>query len=154
MHSQGSAVLTGRFSLKRTKRGIIAALLAVTLGGCSSSTIQTYNKLDLSNKTMTVPADNTLLTGLIKQRLPRNGWALADESGTPLTTGINGPTRYRLTITQSRRDVCNNGQPLVAYHLVLYDNKTHDAILTEDGRDCINNAAGRFIVALRSSGSH
>jgi len=141
----------GRRALKTIKRGIIAALLAVSLGGCPTSTVQTYNALDLSNKTMTVPVDNTLLIGLIKQRLPRNGWAIVDEAGTALTTGINGPTRYRLVVTQSKRDVCNSGVPLVAFHLILYDNKTHDAVLTEDGRDCINNAAGKFIVALRKT---
>jgi hypothetical protein len=40
----------------------------------------------------------------------------------------------------------------VEFNLVLYDDKTHLAVITDDGRDCTNSAAAEFIAAVRKAG--
>jgi hypothetical protein len=140
----------GRDSLKMVQRGIMTATVILSLGGCHATNVETYNPIDNANKTMSVPADDTMLIGAIKQRLQRDGWRLTVEGEQPQTPGAPSPTRYSLTIRQSQTDTCYpKGGAEVIFKLVVMDNKTHDAVLTEDGRDCTDTAAAKFIVALR-----
>jgi hypothetical protein len=145
----------GRISLRTLQRGIVAAIITLSLGGCLSSNVSVYNPIDNADRTITVPADDTLLSGAIKRRLQAIGWKLTLDSDPTQAAGTPTPTRYRLVLRQSQVDSCYpKGGPEINYSLILMDNKTRDAVVTADGRDCTDAAVDKFIAALRRAGRH
>jgi hypothetical protein len=135
--------------LKTVPRGMVAAMITLLLGACEATNVQFHRPIDPAEKAITVPADNAMLIGVIKQRLQANGWQLVEADPTAIATP--GSTRYRLVARQSRTGICSQGNLEVQFNMVLYDDKTHIAVLTDDGRDCVNSAAAEFIAAVRKA---
>lgn len=136
--------------MKTLQRGIVAATIILSLGGCQATNVQFYKPIDPAEKAMTVPSDNSMLIGAIKQRLQNNGWQLV-EADPMAIANPTGQTRYRLVMRQSRTGNCSPGNLEVQFSSVLYDDKTHIAVLTDDGRDCVNSAAAEFVAAVRKA---
>lgn len=147
MHAPPIGDRGGRASLKRFKCGIVAAITALSLGGCLSSNVTTYNSIDPTQRTMTVPGDPSVFANAIRVRLQRIGWQVVLDNDPAAT-----PTRYRLLITQRHIENCYpKGGDEISYKLILYDNKTNDAVLTQGGRDCSDPASIKFVLAVRDS---
>jgi hypothetical protein len=140
----------GRSSLKTLQRGVVAATLILSLAGCKVTNVNIYNPIDNADKTMTVPAYDSVLLEAFKQRLQKNGWRLTlDQQPTP-AAGTPSLTRYSLTMRQAPGDPCYpKGGVEVNFEFVVMDNKTHDAVLTGSGRDCSDTTADKFIAAVR-----
>lgn len=138
--------------MRNLPRAIAAAAAILSLAGCLSTHVARYNAIDLRERTISVPADDSLLVGTIKQRLQRLGWTIIVPDP---TQPAGPPARYALAITQERVvDFCGSDaakDPVVSFHIILMDNKTKDAILTENGRDCTRTAATTFITAVRAA---
>lgn len=123
-------------------------MIAASLGGCLSSNVTRYNPIDNSQRTMSVPSDNSLFTNAIRVRLQRIGWQPVLD-----TDPAAAQARYKLLITQRQVEMCYpKGGAEINYKLILYDTKTNDAVLTQGGRDCSDPASIKFVLAVRDSG--
>jgi hypothetical protein len=139
----------------------IALLLTITLSACGATKIQQFGKVDHSDKSVTVPIGNSLLTGELKQRLHNDGWRMAVDRGPSVTQGRTGDstrlesfdtfnTRYRLIVISSRYDYCLHFSPAITYDISLIDNKTGQEVIVQSGRDCLDWAADKFMERLNS----
>jgi hypothetical protein len=138
----------------------LSLALPICLAACLSSNVQVAGHIDLAEKTMTVPPGNALLVGAIKQRLRRPDWKFIVDAGprrtigtlgekTDLATGNTFLTRYRLIVKQDQVSTCIlGGDPSIVYDLSLIDNRTGEEIITQNGRDCRDSAADKFVATL------
>ena len=142
--------------------------LAVLLTSCMSSDVQVYDRIDASEKSITVPFGNKLLVGAIKEQLKKAGWKFAVYNGPIRSTGTLGnkvdiktgetfKTRYNLLIRQQEFDSCVSvraatmGSPAIDYDLSLIDNNSGGEVITQSGRDCLNKAVEKFVSALKEA---
>ncbi len=143
--------------MKILRHGMGAALLALALSGCLSSHVAVFNPVDNANRTISILAADSVLTATIKQRLQRSGWQVADNPD-PAQAGAApapAPTRYSLTLRQNQTGTCYpKGGTEVNYSLVVMDNRTRDAVVMAEGRECSDAIADKFIAALRGAGRH
>ena len=132
---------------KSLKLGAVAALI-LALGGCIATNLERYNRIDVTARTIAIPPDNSPLIAELRAALQADGWTLANPAG----PGGAVPPRYTLDIRLIRVDpeTCGpNGNLVVKFDLVLYDNRTSDAALTFRGRDCSRDAVAEFMAATR-----
>jgi hypothetical protein len=139
----------------------ILLLLTITLSACGATKTQQFGEIDRSDKTVTVPIGNSLLTGELKQRLHSDGWRMAVDRGPSVTQGRTGDstrlesfdtfnTRYRLIVRASRYDYCLHFASAIEYDISLIDNKTGQEVIVQSGRDCVDWAADKFMEKLNS----
>ena len=138
-------VLKGSFMFLRMISVFVCLLL---LTGCPTMpTVQKYEAIDTSNKTMTVPFGSQGLIGKIKDLLSKKGWKLSVYQGPDVTEGQMGEktklksyntfnTRYTLLIRQNLYDHCLNFEGAYVYDISMVDNKTGSEVLTMSGRSC------------------
>lgn len=129
--------------------------LVLAIAGCHSD-LRVYEKVDQSDRSITVPAGGGGLLGEIKSALREDGWRLAvdrgptvargDSSGVQITDTFN--TRYRLYVDWRRRDLCFSFDAEVDFDISVIDNRTGVEVLTLSGRDCEGTIAQNLVNAL------
>jgi hypothetical protein len=136
------------------------AALILTLSSCAGSELRTYDTIDHTDKSMTVPPGGSGLVGSLKDALRANGWRLAVDRGPDVTTGsISGNvnlrqadtfnTRYRMIVGDSWIDYClPNLQDMFRFDLSVVDNDTGLEVFTLSGRDCEDAIVEQFVAAL------
>lgn len=126
----------------------VVAALAGSLGGCIATNLERYNRIDLTQRTVAIPPDNSPLIAGIRGALAGDGWTLVDPVWQPGTV----PARYYLDIRLIwvEPETCDPlGGRIVRFDLILYDNETRDAALVFRGRDCSHDAVATFMAAAR-----
>lgn len=141
----------------------VLASASIILSGCTKNFVQAYTKLDLNDKSITVPAGGKL-NGALKKALKDDGWRLKVDSNTIVTEGSNSKetykektrvesdTRYRLLSTYSG-DFCFTCGCVSSYNISIIDNKTGEEIATFDGRErkqCYEDVAKRVLSWIHS----
>jgi len=145
------------------KRVVLTVCIPIIflLSSCMSSNVQVYNQIDSSDKTITVPAGNSLLIGALKTKLKEMGWKLVIDRGpirtvgtigknTNIATGNTFNTRYRLVIQQFQFDYCLTGSAAINYDLSIIDNNSGEEVISQSGKDCQDRAVAKFISALNN----
>jgi hypothetical protein len=131
---------------------------AVLLSGCTTSHLRTYDKVDPSNKTVTVPVGGGTLTRALKDALVEDGWKLAVYRGPEITRGEMGDntnlerfktfrTRYTLFIN-GRRDAALS--TYFIYDISMVDNNTGTELVTLTGRGFVGGIVDKFREALNT----
>ncbi len=139
---------------------IISLVMLVFFISCASHNVQLYEKIDNSNKTVTVPPGSSGLTGKLKKALSEDGWKLAVYRGPSVVEGELGEktklqqydtfnTRYRLIVSFSQFDLCFNFSPAIRYDISFIDNQSGTEAFTMDGRDCESDVVEKFKDILR-----
>lgn len=141
----------------------ITILIVVWLiAGCAYN-VQVYSKLDLSNKTMTIPAGGAGLIGALKSALTEEGWDLAVYRGPRITEGTLGEktrleeygtfnTRYALFVDYKQYDVrFPDFEPMYTFDISIIDNNTGKEVLTMSGQGVRSTIVTKFLGALRSN---
>jgi len=125
-------------------------LLAFLSSACSTKDVQKLERIDLTQKTMTVPVSSAGLVGKLKTMLREEGWSLIVYQGPTVTEGTIGSethteqqgkfaTRYRLVTTWSHTDGFGW---YYDFSVVIIDNNTGAEALTISG----NHGLGANIV--------
>ncbi len=147
---------TNNRSMKMT--ALLGACLL--LMGCSHVSIQKYQQIDHSDKSITVPTGGAGLTGKLKQALATKGWKTSVASGPTITEGRTGEktllktydtsvTRYSLRTEWSQYDYrIPDFDPMYHFDISVLDNKTGAEVLTASGSHSGKVIASRFIKAL------
>ncbi len=141
--------------MKRLGLNALCLLVSFAVVGCAKTNVQTYSAVDVSDKTITVPAGSKGLKGGLKSALSQNGWKLMVDGGPSITEGQIGAStklknydtfnsRYRLLVASKRFDVCFNFSPAVRYEISFIDNQTGAEVFTLDGRDCESDIVEEF----------
>jgi len=139
----------------------ITLIIAFLVCSCASSNIESYNKIDAENKTITVPPGGGA-NAAIKKSLKDNGWSLKIDSTSLKTVGTNdksinqvttieSDTRYRLLSSFVTGDFsCLTCRCVKSYNISIIDNKTGEevAILDGEGGVCYETLAQHVINAL------
>ena len=131
----------------------ILLLLLICLCGCVTN-IETYGKLDLTDKRITVPSGGVRLIGEIKSALKKEGWELLVYRGPKVTEGSLGEnlrleeydtynTRYTIFID------CYHSSWV--YDLSMVDNKTGAEVITMSGQDDPATVVKKFLKALKEN---
>ena len=134
---------------------------AVLLTGCMTYRVRTFDTVDASNKTITVPPGGGL-TGAIKDVLAQDGWKITVYRGPEVTQGTLGETtrletgrtfttRYTLFLKWNQYDVCvPRFDPAYNYDISLVDNSNGSEVLTVSGRGCEGGIVDKFRGALNT----
>jgi hypothetical protein len=88
-------------NLALTSRSALV-ILALLLAGCGSHRLNTFEPVDLSERSITVPPGGGL-TGEIKQAMTRDGWRVVVRQGPEVTKGQLGEKHATGTV-QDRGD--------------------------------------------------
>jgi hypothetical protein len=147
-----------------TGTGLLPAILvaALLVSGCLSSQVRTFDTVDRSDRTITVPPGGGL-TGAIKETLVADGWKITVIRGPEVTQGTMGDkthleqgrkftTRYTLFLKWSQFDTCvPRFDAAYTYDISLVDNSNGSEIMTLTGRDCEGRIMDKFRKALNGS---
>jgi len=125
-------------------RVLLLLAFSVLSVSCATKNVTAFNKLDMSNKSITVPAGGGALS-FIKKDLKKNGWSLKIDSTSLKTTGTGGEnidqvstikstTRYRMLAAFSSMQCLTCGC-VRSYNISIIDNKTGEEVVTFDGHD-------------------
>lgn len=164
------SILTLGYTIWKQKAAIVAARKIVALGfcllinACATHNVRQFDRIDGTQKTITVPAGGGGLIGAIKDALRANGWKMAVDRGPRVTEGQLGAetslqqydtfnTRYRLLIRSRQFDICLNLDAALVYDISLIDNLNGQELLTMSGRGCEADIAKRFVEALAGRSS-
>ena len=137
-------------------KNILLILAIIFYSGCASHNVNVYGKIDVSNKTVTVPPGSKGLKGDIKKVLAQRGWKLVVYRGPSVTEGNLGKntkieqydtfnSRYRLMVVSDVYDICLNFSPAITYDISFIDNESGSEIFTIDGRGCESDVVKAFI---------
>ena len=138
----------------------LALMSAVLLTACTSS-LRTFEAVDSSNKTITVPPGGGL-TGAVKEALANDGWKIVVYRGPEVTQrGAGDPTRlerfktfktrYALFIQWRQVDIgCAFFGPGYSFDISMVDNDTSTEVLTLTGRGCEGGVVDKFRDALKT----
>lgn len=139
-------------------------LTGCLLSGCATHNLEVYNKLDSSNKALTVPPGGGGLTGALKSALKKEGWDLAVYRGPRVTEGSIGDktrleeygtfnTRYTLFVDYDQYDWrFPDFDPMYHYDISLVDNRTGEEVMTISGRGARTTIVKKFMETLRNGG--
>lgn len=137
---------------------VLAAILF--LSGCGHIDTHYYGKVDLSDKSITVPAGGKGLKGDIKKYLADSGWKMMVDRGPNVTKGEVGQetnleqsatfkTRYRIAIASTWFDVCLNATSAYSFDISLIDNLSGMEVFTMAGAHCESEIMDRFSTIMR-----
>lgn len=144
------------------KKTAFLAMLALLAGCANTYNIQTYEPVDLSNKTVTVPLGSEGLKGKLKQSLANNGWKLMVDKGPSVTEGAMGEktriehydtfnSRYRLVVFSQQFDQCLVTQsPAINFDISFVDNKSGTEVFTLGGTGCESIVVEKFMNLLQA----
>ena len=136
-------------------------VLMTVLAGCASTDIQSYDSIDGTSKTVTVPSGGYGLTGGIKKALSDRGWKLVVDRGPSVTEGSIGEntqikqydsfkTRYRLSVfSYPTTDGCITLNT-IGFDISFVDNQTGSEVFTMAGLGCEKDAIEDFGKAIDS----
>ena len=122
--------------------------------------IQKYQRIDHSDKSITVPTGGAGLTGTLKKALATKGWRTSVADGPTITEGRTGErtflktydtsvTRYTLRTEWNHHDyMLPDFDPVYYFDISVLDNKTGSEVLTASGSHSGKVIARRFIKAL------
>lgn len=144
--------------------GLLPAILiaALLVSGCLSSQVRTFDTVDRSDKTITVPPGGGL-TGAVKDTLAADGWKITVYRGPGVTQGTMGEktnleqgrkftTRYTLFLKWNQFDTCvPRFDAAYDYDISLVDNSNGSEIMTLTGRDCEGRIMDKFRKALNGA---
>lgn len=136
-------------------------LLGVFVVACESYNLQKYKRVDLSVKTMNVPAGGHRLKGKIKKALVDAGWKLYVYQGPEVIKGEIGSvvkvlkydtfaSKYTLLMSYSHAPSCWTG-PRYGFDFSLIDNKSGDEVFTLSGNECESDILKMFMEALEGN---
>jgi hypothetical protein len=139
---------------------LIPLLLALLLAGCASYNVHTFESVDATEKTITVPPGGGL-TGSIKQALTRDGWRVLVRTGPEVTRGRLGEetrlerfktvdTRYVMHLRWSQFDTClPRFDGAYSYDISIMDARSGSEVLTLSGRACEGRIVDKLMEALQ-----
>lgn len=148
-------------------RKISFTTILLLLVGCAFKgdiDVSHYGVIDSNDKTITVYTGNKHLNGEIKRELSKNGWILKVSTDDEKIEGsitskvslskYSYKTRYTMDLEYYKADalVHWNGdiQPIFAYELSVFDNKTGDEVISISGKDTQEAAAQAIVNAIES----
>ena len=150
----------GKQFMKSINAFVLLALLL--LSACVSADMREYGKVDLTEKTITVPPGGGLVAEL-KDILNKQGWKSVVYRGPDVTEGRGGEnvnlktyntfnTRYRLLLTASRFDTClGHMDGAYQYNMSMIDNKTGQEVMVMGGRACESQIKTKFETFITSN---
>lgn len=133
----------------------IAILSLLLLSACVSADMRQYGKVDLTQKTITVPPGGGLVAEL-KDILNKQGWKFVVDRGPDVIEGRNSEsvklmsyntfnTRYRLMLSATRFDTClGHMDGAYNYNMSVIDNKTGQELMVMGGRACESQIKSKF----------
>ena len=138
----------------------VALVFAVLLGGCLTYNVNTFEAVDPTEKTITVPPGGGL-TGSIKQALTRDGWRVIVRAGPEVTQGQLGAetrlersktftTRYVMLVRWSQFDTCLLSGAAYSYDISLVDNRSGSEVLTLSGQGCETKIVDKLMEAVQA----
>jgi hypothetical protein len=139
---------------------LYVVVLVLFLAGCGSYRVNTFQSVDQTEKTITVPPGGGL-TGEIKQALTRDGWRVIVREGPEVTRGQVGEdtrlersktvtTRYVMFLRWSQFDVCvPRLVPAYNYDISVMDARSGSEVLTLSGRGCETKIVDKLMEALQ-----
>jgi hypothetical protein len=138
----------------------VVVVLVLFLAGCGSYRVNTFESVDQTERTITVPP-GVGLTGEIKQALTRDGWRVSVRQGPEVTRGQLGEnthlersktvtTRYVMFLRWSQFDVCvPRFVPAYNYDISVMDARSGSEVLTLSGRGCEPKVVDKLMEALQ-----
>ena len=147
-------------NLTLTSRSALV-ILALLLAGCGSHRLNTFEPVDLSERSITVPPGGGL-TGEIKQAMTRDGWRVVVRQGPEVTKGQLGEntrlerfktveTRYVMFLRWNQFDVCvPRFVPAYNYDISVMDVRSGSEVLTLSGRGCEPKIVEKLMEALQA----
>lgn len=145
----------------RFRAFLILGVVATSLFGCMDSRVHVFDKVDRTDKSITVPPGASPLLSEIKTALSRDGWRMIVDRGPRTTKGTMDRsvqletadtfhTRYRLQLAENQFDYCITGGEAIYYNLAVVDNKSGAEVIAMGGRDCVPNVGSKFAAALKA----
>ena len=143
-------------------KSVLIAVLVLLTGCANTYNIQTYEPIDLSNKTVTVPLGSEGLKGKLKQLLANSGWKLMVDKGPSVTEGTMSEktriehydtfnSRYRLIVSSRQFDLCLVTQsPAINFDVSFIDNKSGAEVFSIGGTGCESIVVEKFMNLLRA----
>ena len=122
-------------------------LLSITFISCQTGpTIREFSKIDMSEKTITVPAGGDGLLGLLKEELYNNGWDISvianDKSVTDILSDkeisqVYYSTEYILVMYYELYSNWSRNDSILAFDFSLIDTRTKKEVLTYSGNGTV-----------------
>ena len=137
-------------------------VLALLLAGCLTYNVNTFESVDLTEKTITVPPGGGL-TGSIKQALTRDGWRVIVREGPEVTRGQLGEqtrlekqktvtTRYVMILRWRQFDTCvPRFDGAYNYDISVMDARSGSEVLTFSGQGCETKIVNKLMDALQAT---
>ncbi|HEV7163974.1 MAG TPA: hypothetical protein VGO35_01115 [Gammaproteobacteria bacterium] len=141
-------------------RQLVVSFLFVFVAGCSTvPDVHRFGQVDLSDKSITVPAGGAGVLGEVKDELQKAGWRLVIYDGPEQIQGSAGldthllvsqtyTTRYTLFMRSHTQGPGNCPWTTVSYWLdsSIVDNKSGHEVLTITGSVCSPEDAGQTLL--------
>ena len=155
-----SPVVGYHHAMRRRPLALLLALALLSMG-CMSYRVRTFERVDNSDRTITVPPGGGL-TGAVKEALAKEGWKITVYRGPEVTEGALGErtrlerggtftTRYAMFLRWNQYDVCvPMFDPAYNYAVSVVDNKNGSEVLTLSGRGCEGRIVDKLVEALRA----
>ena len=137
-------------------RYLIIPIALLFLSACATN-MQSYSRIDQSNKTITVPAGASGLKGKLKKVLSDNGWKMMIYRGPQVVEGSSGKnthlqkydtfnSRYKLAVESVRVDLC-----MTKYDISVIDNNDGSEAFALAGYGCEAVAVKAFTKAIQGA---
>jgi hypothetical protein len=136
-------------------------VLALFLAGCGAYNVNTFESVDPTEKTITVPPGGGL-TGSIKQAPTRDGWRVIVRAGPEVTRGQLGEqtrlerqktvtTRYVMILRWAQFDTCiPRFDAAYNYDISIMDARGGSEVLTLSDRGCETKIVDKLMEALQT----
>lgn len=151
------------------KKSTLATAFILLTGCISNPELRSYSRIDLSEKSITVPPGSDGLKGILKDALSDERWTLVVDSSVEITEGEAREsvklktkrvhqTRYYLQVASRQVDVClldleskSLTSKLYRFDVSIIDTKTGAETLTMSGTSCSSTIEKDFRNHIRGN---